>query len=369
MNDELLLSHIALTLVPQIGDIHISALLKHFDSPDQIFRTSIKELECIPGIGSIKASQIKYFKDFDLARKELEFIKNSHIQVLVKGHRTYPQRLEQCIDAPHILYFKGSADLNVNKIVSIVGTRAPTEYGRQQAIELVQSLASQSILIVSGLAYGIDTIAHKESVRMNIPTVAVLGHGFQHLYPHANKNLAFEMLQYGGLLTEFMHGKKPDKQNFPRRNRVVAGIADAVVVIESGEKGGSLITADIANSYNKDVLAYPGRTTDQQSAGCNQLIRSHKANLITSGHELIQFMNWDPVKTIQRVIQPELFIKLEDNEKIIYEFIRDKQPVSIDEILVSSTMKPSIIPSVILSLEMKSMVFLFPGKFYKTVSR
>lgn len=369
MNDELLLSHIALTLVPQIGDIHISALLKHFDSPDQIFRTSIKELECIPGIGSIKASQIKYFKGFDLARKELEFIKNSHIQVLVKGHRTYPQRLEQCIDAPHILYFKGSADLNVNKIVSIVGTRAPTEYGRQQAIELVQSLASQSILIVSGLAYGIDTIVHKESVRMNIPTVAVLGHGFQHLYPHANKNLAFEMLQHGGLLTEFMHGKKPDKQNFPRRNRVVAGIADAVVVIESGEKGGSLITADIANSYNKDVLAYPGRTTDQQSAGCNQLIRSHKANLITSGHELIQFMNWDPVKTIQRVIQPELFIKLEDSEKIIYEFIRDKQPVSIDEILVSSTMKPSIIPSVILSLEMKSMVFLFPGKFYKTVSR
>jgi DNA processing protein len=369
MNEELLVSHIALSLIPQIGDTHISALLKHFDSPDQIFRSSMKELECISGIGSIRALQIKQFKDFDEAKKELEFSVNSNIQVLVKGCRTYPQRLENCIDAPHILYYKGSADLNVNKIVSIVGTRAPTDYGRQRTIELVQSLATQSILIVSGLAYGIDTIAHKESLRMDMATVAVLGHGLQHLYPHANKSLSFEMLQQGGLLTEFLHGKKPDKQNFPRRNRVVAGIADVVVVIESGEKGGSLITADIANSYNKDVLTYPGRSTDLQSTGCNQLIRGHKANLITSGQELIQFMNWEPVKPPQRTIQPELFINLEDNEKIIYEFIRDKQPVSIDEILVSSTMKPSIIPSIILSLEMKSLIFSFPGKFYKTASR
>lgn len=184
--------------------------------------------------------------------------------------------------------------MNKKKVVSIIGTRAPTEYGKDRVVELVGVLAAHNVLVVSGLAYGIDTMAHREAVKQGIDTIGVLGHGLQTIYPFTNKSLASEMVGCGGLLTEFVHGTAPDKQNFPRRNRIVAGMADAVVVLESGEKGGSLITAGIANSYNIDVLAYPGRASDPLSKGCNNLIRTHRAGLITSGEELVEFMNWVP---------------------------------------------------------------------------
>ena len=366
MNEELLLHHIALTKIPQIGDIHIGILLKHFSTPEDIFKASKRELEHLPGFGSIRASQIKQFRDFDQIKREIDFVVKNHIQVLVKGFSAYPQRLEHCIDSPHILYYKGNANLNVEKIISIVGTRTPTEYGKERVAELIASLTSHPVLVISGLAYGIDTIVHKEAVKSKLPTVAVLGHGFEFLYPFANRDLAESMVGNGGLLTEFSYSTKPDKQNFPRRNRIVAGMSDAIIVVESGEKGGSLITADIGNSYNKDVLAYPGRALDTQSSGCNQLIRQHKANLITCGKDLVEFMNWTPVNVPKKVIQPELFVVLENEEKVIYEIILEKQPISIDEISYASSMKPSAIAAVILSLEMKNLVIPFPGKLFKT---
>jgi DNA processing protein len=366
MNEDLLLHHIALTRIPQIGDIHIGILLKHFSTPADIFNASKKELENISGFGSIRANQIKQFRDFDQIKREIEFVEKNHIQVLVKGFSAYPHRLEHCIDSPHILYYKGNANLNVDKIISIVGTRTPTEYGKERVAELIANLLSHEVLVISGLAYGIDTMVHKEAVKNKLSTVAVLGHGFEFLYPYANRELAESMVKNGGLLTEFTYSTKPDKQNFPRRNRIVAGMSDAVIVIESSERGGSLITADIGNSYNKDVLAYPGRAHDLHSSGCNQLIRQHKANLITCGKDLVEFMNWTPQNIPKKVIQPELFVVLENEEKIIYEIIREKEPVSIDEISYAASMKPSTIAAVILSLEMKNLVIPFPGKLFKT---
>ncbi len=368
MNEDLLLYHIALTKIPQIGDIHIGILLKQFNTAEEIFKASKRELEHLPGFGAIRASQIKQFRDFDQVKKEIEFVHKNHIQVLVKGFVSYPHRLEHCIDSPHVLYYKGNANLNEDKIISIVGTRTPTEYGRERVSELISTLASHKVLVISGLAYGIDTMVHKESVKNKIPTIAVLGHGFDYLYPFANKELAKSMISNGGLLTEFFHATKPDKQNFPRRNRVVAGMSDAIIVVESSEKGGSLITADIGNSYNKDVLAFPGRALDEHSSGCNQLIRQHKANLITCGKDLVEFMNWAPINHQKKIIQQELFLVLEVNEKIIYEIIREKQPISIDEISYASSMKPSAIAAIILSLEMKSLVVSFPGKLFKTTN-
>ena len=369
MDEEMLLYHVALTQIPQIGDIHIGILLKHFQHPTFIFKAKRKDLEHIPGIGSLRANYIKSFSDFDKIKSELEFALKNNVQILIKGTSRYPSTLEECIDSPHILYYKGTANLNLPKLISVVGTRSPTEYGKERTGELIASLKNQSVTIVSGLAYGIDTVAHRESLKNSIPTIAVLGHGFKHIYPYANRSLASEMLTAGGLLTEFMHDVKPDKQNFPRRNRIVAGLSDVVVVMESGAKGGSLITADVANSYNKDVLAYPGRANDVRSIGCNQLIRTNKANLITSGQELIDFMNWAPINVDRKPIQIEMFLALEENERLIYELISEKQPISLDELSILTELRPSVLAAMVLSLEMKDLIHPIPGKLYKTASR
>ena len=321
----------------------------------------------IPGIGSIRASEIKKFRLFERIENEIQYANNNNIAVLVKGQEDYPRRLEECLDAPHVLYYKGHTQLNALKTISIIGTRSPSSYGKEHTSSLIATLAAYAPLVVSGLAYGIDTIAHRESIKNEMPTVAVLGHGFKFIYPYENRQLAAEMISNGGLLTEFMHDVKPDKQNFPKRNRIVAGLADAVVVIESGEKGGSLITADIANSYNRDVLALPGRTTDLKSSGCNYLIKNNKANLITSGKDLIEFLNWVKKSTPTKKYQLEFFVDLNDHEKLIFEQINERGPISIDEITIRAGIKPSMAASIIFSLEMKNLVVALPGKCYKTL--
>jgi DNA processing protein len=234
---------------------------------------------------------------------------------------------------------------------------------------LVNALAELDILVVSGLAYGIDTLVHRDCIKKSVKTIGVMGHGLDQIYPASNRDLAVEMIHQGGLLTEFMHKTKPDRQNFPKRNRIVAGMVDAVIVIESGEKGGSLITAEIANSYNKDVFAFPGRTTDLGSMGCNHLIRTHRANLITSGFDFIEFMNWNPILKKKKSIQVELFLSLEGTEKELYQLILDREPVAIDEIIVQSGLKSSEVSAQLFSLEMRGLVTIRPGKLYAAVYR
>ncbi|MEY3059109.1 MAG: DNA-protecting protein DprA [Bacteroidota bacterium] len=368
MNEEIFY-HLALTQVPQIGDIQIGLLLKHFGEPSVVFKANRKSLESIAGIGAIRAEAIKKFSGFNRVEKELKFIAKNEIEILVKHHEGYPSRLENCIDAPNILFYKGSQSLNQQHIVAVVGTRTPTDYGKERVAALIETLAQVDVLVVSGLAYGIDTLVHRDCVKYKVNTVGVLGHGLDQIYPSSNRILASEMIHLGGLLSEFMHGTKPDRQNFPKRNRIVAGMVDAVIVIESGEKGGSLITAEIANSYNKDVFAYPGRTTDLGSMGCNHLIRTHRADLITSGMDFIEFMGWNPVTKRKKAIQAELFLSLEGNEKQLYNLILEREPVGIDELIMQTMLKPSEVSSILFSLEMRGLVSPRPGKLYAAVYR
>lgn len=359
--------HLALKQVPHIGDIQIGVLLHYFGDPSSIFKSSVRTLEKIPGIGKVKAEAIKSFNNYKRIEQELAFVSKNNIQVLIKHQEGYPKRLENCVDAPHLLFYKGSHSLNQQRIAAIVGTRAPTDYGKERVTTLIEALVEVDVLVVSGLAYGIDTLVHRDCIKHGVTTVGVLGHGLDQLYPSSNRQLALSMVQKGGLLTEFIHQTKPDRMNFPKRNRIVAGMVDAVIVVESGEKGGSLITAEIANSYNKDVFAYPGRTTDLGSMGCNQLIRTHRANLITSGFEFIEFMDWSPVLKERKAIQAELFISLEGKEKQLYDLVKKREPVGIEDLIVQSDFKPSEVSSILFSLEMRGLIVSRPGKLYAAV--
>jgi len=286
-----LLYQIALTLVPNIGDIHAKALINNFETAAAVFSASKKDLESLEGIGTVRANSIKKFNDFKRAEEEVAFVEKYKITPLFLTDKNYPKRLLNCYDSPSILYYKGNADLNSPKIIAIVGTRTHNEYGKTLCEKLIEELASEDVIIISGLAFGIDSIAHKTSVKYNVKTIGVMAHGLDMVYPSQNSALAKQMITNGGLLTEFKSQTKPDRQNFPSRNRIVAGISDAIVVIESGIKGGSLITAELGNGYNKDVFAFPGRVNDTKSEGCNFLIKIIKQASLLQQMTLLKI--WD----------------------------------------------------------------------------
>jgi DNA processing protein len=359
-----LLYQIALTMIPNIGDVHGKALVNHFGNAAAIFKAPRKHLEAIEGIGTVRARSIKEFCDFSLAENEISFIEKFRIRPLFITDKDYPRRLLNCYDNPLLLYYRGNTDLNAAKIISIVGTRNNNEYGKNVCENFIEEVASENILIISGLAFGIDTIAHRSALKHALPTVGVLAHGLDRIYPPQNKLLAKHMITAGGLLTDYRSKTNPDKQNFPKRNRIVAGICDAVLVIETGLKGGSLITAELANGYNKDVFAVPGRTTDPKNEGCNYLIKNNKACLITSANDVLENMGWKEQKKITPKKQRELFIELTPNEKIIIEILQPGQ-VHIDEIFLRSGLHSSAVASALLTLEMQNVLLSLPGKMYK----
>ena len=365
MTEEELQHLIALTLVPQIGDVHTRLLLQHFGAPSAVFRARRRELERIPGIGSTRAGAIRAFRNMARAERELRFIGKHGVTALAHGTPEYPRRLAHCYDAPVILYYRGNADLNAQRIISIVGTRAPTDYGREWTAALLQGLAPFAPVVVSGLAYGIDTVAHRNALRNGLQTVGVVAHGLDRIYPPANRDLAKEMLSAGGLLSDFLSGIPPDAQNFPRRNRIVAGMADAVVVVETGEKGGSIITADIANSYDRDVFALPGRATDPASKGCNRLIHDHRAQLVTTPAQIVALLNWDERPSLPAKAQASLFPELSPSERDLLGLIRDHPGRAVDELGAKARLKPSETAAALLNLEMLGLVTCLPGKRYR----
>jgi DNA processing protein len=360
-----LLYEIALTLIPNIGDVNAKALVSHFGSAEAIFHAPKKVLEAIEGIGTIRANSIKNFKDFSKAEEEISFIKKYKITTLFITDKNYPQRLLNCYDSPPLLYYMGNSDLNHSRIVAVVGTRNHNEYGKNICEKLINDLVNEDVIIVSGLAFGIDTIAHKSSIKNNIKNIGVLAHGLDRVYPAQNLSLAKQMISCGGLLTEFRSNTIPDKQNFPGRNRIVAGISDAVVVIESGIKGGSLITAELANGYNKDVFAFPGRADDTKSEGCNYLIKNNKAALITGAGDLLENMGWKKLKKTSPKKQRELFIELSAEEKIVVDILQSQEQVHIDELYFKSKLSSSGVAQALLMLEMQGIVSSLPGKIYK----
>ncbi len=360
-----LLYQIALSLVPNIGPVQAKILIEHLGNAEAVFKAKATQLKYIEGVGTIRANSIKSFERFREAEEEIRFIEKYQIQPFFITDKKYPQRLLHCYDSPVLLYYKGTADLNASKIIAVVGTRNHTDYGKQVTEMLIKDLSAHNIIVVSGLAYGIDAIAHKAALRNNLQTVGVLAHGLDQIYPGQHAGLAKDMTKEGGLLTEFRSKTIPDKHNFPTRNRIVAGMSDATIVIETGIKGGSMITAELANNYNKDVFAYPGKITDSKSAGCNNLIKNNKAVLLTDAQELMEAMGWQEKKKPAAPPQKQLFIELSSEEKIIVEILKEKEAVHIDEINIKSGLSSSIVAAAILNLELQNVIQSAPGKLYR----
>jgi len=358
-----LLHRIALTLVPQIGPVQARLLLQQF-SPEEIFRAKRHQLLQIEGIGHERAQAILSFRDFERAEKEIRFLENRKLRALSIDAPDYPKRLLHCYDPPVLLYYGGAADLNASRMLAIIGTRLPTEYGRGWTERILEELKDVSVTIVSGLAAGIDAIAHRAALRHGLTTIGVLAHGLDRIYPYHHRKLAQDMEGAGGLLTEFVHGTEPDRYHFPARNRLVAGMTDATLVIESGEKGGSLITASLANQYNRDVFALPGRVTDEKSMGCLKLIRQHQSEIFLSTTDLLDRLGWNDSPT-EKKITPTLFPDLSVDEKKIVEHLQTGNTLHQDQIGWELNMSSSLLNSCLLQLEMKGVVLSLPGKQYR----
>lgn len=367
VNEQELIYRITLTLIPGIGDMLGKKLISYCGSVEAVFSEKQDLLLRIPGIGSALAKSILSQKTFSRAEKELRFIQRYSIQPLFYLDRNYPDRLKQCEDNPLMIYYKGTADLNHKRPIAVVGTRRISEYGKIECKRLIEGISLLDPLIVSGLAYGVDTCAHKSSLEFGLSTIGVLGHGLDRLYPNENKQLAEKMLSQGGLLTEYLSETNPDAANFPQRNRIIAGLCDAVVVVEAGVKGGALITADIANSYNRDVYALPGRVSDLYSKGCHFLIKTNRAALIENAADLIFAMGWEIDKTTL-VPQLKLFEDLSSEEEKMVNILRDKGDSSIDTMVYDSNMTSGNVASVLLNLEFKGVVKLLPGKVYRLLN-
>jgi len=299
-----------------------------------------------------------------LVDRELHLMEKYHVQMCHYLDLDYPQRLKRCNDAPLSFYYRGSGDFNRGRMLAVVGTRNATSYGARSLTKILNDLKDSGIATVSGLAYGIDTVAHEESLNLGIPTMAVLGNGLHTVYPPSNKGLATRILEEGGsVISEFDFDTGPDRMNFPARNRIIAGMADAVLVAESGIKGGSIITAHIANSYNRDVFAIPGSIFDDMHTGCHELIRKNVAAMVTSGKDLLEMMNWD---SEPQNVQTQLFPDLSEDEERIYRFVQPGRK-TIDEIAGHCPdLSPSKLAGLLLTMELKGVLFALPGKSYST---
>lgn len=339
-------------------------LLFHFGSAEAVFVASKQEMKKVEGIGEKTANAILATNALAVAEKQLGFIQKHGIKVLFYGDKAYPKRLRQCYDAPLLLYYKGHADLNHHRIVSVVGTRNATAYGKQLCRQLIGALLPYDVIVVSGLALGIDAVAHQESLAQGLPTVGVLAHGLDRIYPAVHKELTQKMARQGGLLTEFLPGTNPDRENFPKRNRIIAGMSDVTIVVEASIKGGALITAELANSYNRDVYAFPGRTSDEFSEGCNFLIKTNRAGLINHPRDLIYYLGWDDEPVAKKEIQTQMPIQLNKEEQVIVDLLRE-EPMSTDELAIQSDTPQSKLAMTLLTLEMQGILISLPGKIYK----
>ncbi len=367
MNADKIIYQIALTKIKGIGIALARALMHAVGDEEAVFKESRKCLEKIPRISPQLVDEIHNATVMLEAEKELAFIEKNNVRALFFTNADYPQRLTNCVDAPILLYDKGNTDFNRTKVVSIVGTRNATFHGREFCEKLIYDISKScpDMLIVSGLAYGIDICAHRASLQNNLSTVGVLAHGLDRIYPYVHRKTAIEMLQNGALLTEFPSNTNPDRFNFVKRNRIVAGMADAVIVVESGSKGGSLITADIANSYFREVFAVPGRTTDTESTGCNALIANNKAVLLQDSKGLFEQMGWGVSDASGKPLQKELFVELTEDEEKIFNVLNAEGEMQVNMISMKLDVPVADLFFSLLELEMKNIVKALPGGMYR----
>ncbi len=354
---------IGLTLLHNVGPIRARHLIELLGGIEPLFTMKYKELHAITGYKKSFFQEMNRAKALVDAETTLNFVLNNSVHPIFFTDSTYPRRLRNCQDAPLLLYQKGDIDLNVNHWVSVVGTRSATNYGKAIVRELIASFQGKGITVVSGLALGIDGYVHNYCLEYGVPTVAVLGHGFDRVYPFQHKELSNRINDSGALITEFIPGTTPDRENFPKRNRIVAGMCDATIVIESKPRGGSLITADLANGYNRDVFAFPGSVFAETSAGCNRLIRNDQAHLIQSSNDFLRYMSWDESDKNTNSIQSKMFVELTEDQKVIVDAIRAK-PVHIDMLSSVVAFPMSKLNASLTVLEMDGVIRQLPGKLY-----
>lgn len=356
---------IALSMIDGIGPKTARSLLSHYGSARDILAAPLRELHRVPGMGAVRARACKDKALLGCAEAELDYVLANGIRQFFIGDDDYPARLKSCGDAPVLLNFRGNSPVESRHMVAVVGTRRNSDYGHQLTEALVSGLKDlPGITIVSGLAQGIDAIAHRCCLAAGIPTIGVLAHGLDRMYPPGHRELARQMEDCGGLLTEFPAGTRPDKTNFPVRNRVVAGLCDVTVVVESNDRGGAMITAYMAASYNREVAAFPGRVADGKSAGPLKLIRTNIASLICSADDLIEVMGWAR-KAPSEAVQPRLFLDLSGPEQRLVDVLQDQEAAHSDELLGKTGFQPSELSAALLQLEMQGLVRSLPGKRYR----
>jgi len=366
MEENNLRYQIAISLIPGVGSITAKKLIAYSGSIEGVFKESKKTLLKIPGVGGLLAQNITKQDVLIKAEKEIEFIQKYNIKPYFYLSNDYPERLRHCEDAPVILFAKGNINLNHPKILSIVGTRNATSYGKERCNQLISEIAERNHdpIIISGLAYGIDITAHRAALKNNLQTVAVLGHGLNTIYPSIHRSVAKEIINHGALVTDFISVEQPEKNNFVKRNRIIAGLSDATIVVESGITGGALITADIANSYNRDVFAFPGRVKDNYSAGCNRLIKTNKAALIEGVSDIEYLLGWESHPSGKRPVQKKLFQKLTAEEENVLKILNEAGELTIDQICLKIKLPVSKVSPILLNLEFSGMVLSLPGKVY-----
>ena len=363
--DQNRLALLALHFIPGLGDYLIRQLISYCGSADKVFKYPKGKLLKVPGVGEVTAQSIRNAMTFHDAEKEIRKAEKEDTRLIFYIDKDYPSRLKQINDAPTLLYAKGEIDFENKKMVGIVGTRKATEYGRRCVEELVSALTSHHACIVSGLAYGIDIHAHKQAIKHKLPTIGVMGSGIDVVYPPSHRETARKMSDNGGILTEHPFGTNPDAHNFPARNRIVAGLSDAIVIVEAAAKGGALITAEIANSYNKDVFAFPGNVGQATSEGCNNLIKTNTPFLLTSKKDLEYLMNWDAAAPPKKSKKQELEGLDAEELAVVHLLMENKMQLPIDELSWKSGIGVSQLASVLLNLEFKGMVTTSPGKVYR----
>jgi len=365
-NKELLYT-LALQRVPNLGDTSAKKLLRTVGSAEGIFEEKKSNLLKIDGIGALKLRDLELHQQLPEAEDELNYIQQNNISHCYFQDKEYPDRLKHCLDGPILYFTRGNLDLRNKKIISIVGTRKATTYGIAFCEKLLEELAPLSPVIVSGFAYGIDITAQKAAMKLGLQTIGCLAHGLNQIYPKTHKKYISKVEENGGFITEFWSDDPFDRNNFLKRNRIIAGMSEATIVIESAEKGGSLVTADIANSYNREVFAVPGRTTDLQSKGCNNLIKTQQAHLLTSAAELIYLMGWKLEASTSEVKQTKLFVELSVEEKVIQTYLNEHGKSLLDTIALECAIPTHTVASLLLNLELKGVTRPLPGKLFEVI--
>lgn len=367
MSENELIALLRLQRIPHIGDINAKKLLDRCGSALAIFEEKKEKLLKIDGIGTYTLENLYDTEHLEAAQAELAFINNNDIALTYFLDADYPKNLKHCIDSPILLFKSGNIELEGRKIISVVGTRNITSYGQHFCEEFIEEIAPLNPIIVSGFAYGVDITIQKAAIEHNLQTIGCLAHGLNQIYPKAHKKYVSQIEQHGGFFTEFWSTSMPERENFLKRNRIIAGMSEATIVVESAEKGGSLVTADIAHSYNRDVFAVPGRTSDKYSKGCNNLIKQQKAQLLTSAAELVYLLGWKLDEKQKEPVQKQLFIELNETEQSVYSYLQSNGKQTLDILALECRLPIFKASATLLNMEMKGVIRPLPGKLFEAI--